>query len=1810
MRRPVITVGERDFSRGIDARSAETQIAPGFVRDAINADLVAGRAKKRKGYQGFAGNLPVRVTEIQYDDSDNEICFILPESINLANVSARPIVVYGRTSDAITSGGPFTNAGDTVKYYATATPDVKKALLATAGAPPYESFSLPEAQTGITAPYAAVRFGRSTSSVNDSWELVEAESVKVTVEDGAGSPADYDITVEYQNSTGGDYEVYPVLLDNPVETGSVYVHTCTHTGSGSESFAVSAATHGLTNYQIGVEVYKDSTAGAGTTYDLVLPDSVTITTAGTVTVSLNTTTAATFYAVLRALPVANAVSVSAPSGTATDLTISGLSSNALIPYVYREVTAGGTLTQVEPDSITYDDATQTATITIQNYTGSAYVFKCYYTLGAVSTNKLCVTDASVSVDVTDDRPQLTIWGLDHGSIYGTNSSDREGWVTHIDSYRSATQSRVVAGLGGNLFSSYTYAEKGSSYNYASLYPRLQSTIGDTVTLSPLFHATGQTPGRNLGYITGSDLIAANQAAVTAVSYNSGNGRTLYTVTISNMALKYANDSTAPSAAAVVDRTSGTEDWLTVSQMPFSQLNGTFKIKDVTNTSDTVTFEVENSSVTSSVYDDSGCMGRAGVFTGSITCVGNEFIAGDVLSNDAVEDAGLSPEVIGVSGSAVVISGITATVTMLAGLFTTGSRTSSVIPLRASGTGGADSTANLVRGDMVSYTGLSRLLRIIYINSNDDISVNITGNGTVATATLQSGDTSRLEAGARVVIHTGDDYSGTHTILAVTSTTTFTFSSAETASVTGAVLAGHTAQVDESLPWSGTAGNLVEIRVERRWIPLEVPDDNYETTPSTRVRHLDAEDYNSTSSLRSVMVSDNMYFTDGQNEVLKFDGTNISRAGLIPWQPGLFVTVDSGATAKIVVPDPVTATVSSVVSGNVFQMSALADSSKFPVGSRVRHSYTGGYDDYTVLDSYDNGTTAFVKVSRNEAETLTAGSSPSLTRLMPVKYYLRLNAVDANDNIIASAMTSSDDLSVELATDSAVRIKAVGLPAWDAYDYDRIELQIYRTPFILPSTTTLQYFLIDSVSVDMDNTQGYIEYVDSLSDVNLISTDKVADVLVPGELGISWSDPPRAKYITTEGNRLVLANLKDYQKLDIEIEAAANVAVSDFAGKIMTFRRDSSSAATTTDMVDVARYEYISATTGNVTGITIGTDEFTVSCSGLPAVSVGDWIYLTYDSTYPGSISKTFTTNFGVDTDNIDLTAHGFSNGQQVRLSSTANDLPNGLSSSVTYYVINATTDDFSLSATLGGSAVTFSDDGTGTHTVTLQGNNLTYSGWWQVSSVSAGVSVTVALTGAAAATSYPNRYVVATDPTDVPVLLGTDGNLGMFNGNLFTLVDASRRLGLAINATMRMVDLDISGMSTFVPWMVARGGNDVGKAGRLIVRHPRASSALIEFQSPASYSNFTVKVNGSSVSAGSSTAAVEKRYPSRLVASYPGFPECFDAVTEPLDSLSDSAIDVNPSDGQEITAVIPFFGESAFGGSQQAGILVVFKEQSVYLVDLNEKARGANPVQRIESDGLGCTAPYSVTSTKNGVSFANEFGPFILRRNLKIDPVGLYMLRQWERVNRDRLDLIQGHNRGTDRVYILSVPVGEDTECTEYQQYNYEAEDLAGSVGGWTRGTGFRATGWANLGKTAYMATADGRVLVRRSAGDETDYRDDSSAISFQLDTRATDFGDPAVRKTVLAIVGEYRVSVDNSGTAVSTSTDTSNSYQPTTEFSLSSGSSDVQSVSSDTSRSRGRVFQTRIVNAAIDEDLEVAGINYRVAGLTERGIKPASSTN
>lgn len=1746
MGKPSFTTIREDMLIGMDARSAENQLPPGYLKDALNTDIVQGRARKRAGYAGYAGNFPVRAVEVEYRTATDEICFTLDSAveaaiIDLLQVRSSPLVVYGRLSANIGTSGPFSTV-DSAKYYTGFHQEIRQTFLTGTN-----TLTVAGTTHGLGTADLFAEVSESLNPVTLDNRLVDYTNLNI-------DESTFDINIDYTNGTGSNISVFTYYLDKSPVTGETYVSPITTVANGaSTTTSILAATHQLANFNIVARVYRD----AGTNRDMVEPDSLTVNpTTGEVqwTVTNNSGSSADYFVILSAAPATN-FKQGALSGSTYTITIDNPETPFIFPGVY--VTNGAVLEQVIPDEIEYDSVNNIIEVTFQN--PGANAFTVYWEYGTIRSTQLCVDDSVPDASGTDERPQITIWGLDHTEIYGSGRSGRQGWANHIDSYRIAGENRIIAGLGGNLYSVREFSESGSDYLYGAALPNLFGRISTGVVLGPSFWETGATPGRTRGYVTGTAL-GDNWATITNVEFDAvvAGGSVRYDMTIPALALFNSAGTQIATNNTNINAIFTVGDQLTAEQMSYSMHNGVFNIVQVEASGTTVSVWVDNPEVFTGDWDDDGVNGSGGVFTDRIPLQSNSpFLEGDRLLSDAIPSTMILNVVTSndTTPTEFVASGLVNTLTIQTGVQIVGRRTGSVIPLRD--TDDDPTTENFVRGDMVYYSLLpKRPLRVLNVNPLADVTgCTITGDGDFATLTLGSGDTDHLAVGMAVLLTRAGVYSGEQVITSIPDTGSIQFSSTETDTVSTAVLRGFTIQVGEEIEWEDTTSDTNTVVVERRLIPVEHPDDAYALTPSTYTRYYTFSGLGNQSFLRSSMITDNLYLTNAQDPVMKFDGVSQYRAGLPNWQPGVFTQVDTGAANRIVLTSrsfafTAATTADELAAGKVRVAVAAYDT--LPAGTAVVVTQGTTRLNRTVSKWQLEGGVYYL-IFTESLSTLAALTAGTVGESNVFRYYYRLNAVDINNNVVASAVAQSEDYSVELTQDAAIRHKLVGFPNWDNYDFDALYVQVYRTRANLPAP----FYRVFQQRIPFNGPDGYIEFTDAFRDANLTDLDPTS-TLKAGELGVGWQEPLRAKCITTAGNTTVLGNIRDYPQLDLQFVGDSTVNAADFANAILTLRRDYTDTSSVTDMVDTVRYQFrngsTAATISSLSAVTGTSFTATRVAHGLTA---GDWVYVYWNvASSPGST-----------------------------------------------------------------------------------GRSLRYTGWWQVNATPTANTFTVLYTGAdstdtavtADAGTTLLRYITAADERDIPVLLGDqstnpDGNSAAASANTdLQIFQAGRRLALAINSSMRMVDTTLGGMSSFRPWIMARSGNDTGVSGLVTIRQPRVDESTFGLTLTDLVStDVRVFLNEVERSESDTVAASTTLFPSRILIGYENFAEIFDNPTATLDSQSDSAIDVNPSDGQEVTAVTPFFGESAFGAAQQSGIVVAFKQNSIYLIDIAQKRAGNNPVQRIETEGIGCTAPNSVSVTKGGIFFANEAGMYVLRRNLSVEYLGLRMERQWARVNRDQLELAQGHHYTVGRKYKLSVPVLNDAgepEDSVQDVFVYDhTNESQQQEGSWTRYDNHPSTGWCNLLQDAYFATSTGRLMVIRRAGDDTDFQDDNAGYTFRTQLRSNDFGIAGIRKVISWFAVNYRTDV-SSETQVGTAVDTEQEYTPVTGVRVvtpgtnQSGTGDINgrdvlTAQHTTSRRKGVSFSVQLENSERLQGVEIAGVEYRVGIMGDgQGVIQAEET-
>ena len=1752
----------RDFGGGIDQRSAPNAVPQSHSEDLQNVITNSnGFVAKRPGYQGYYGYMPLRVKSITHSGTD--IKFILDDSIDVSSLASCPLVVQGKLSSS--QSGDWSNT-DNVEYYSSSSSDVRTSLT-TSGSPVTVSESSHGAETSDV--FITLMDNSSNTSTND-WSLFFADRVDIA------DSSSYDVDIEY-STLPSDITAFVGVSDKTTTAGADYTHTdvgLTHdqdftssdisttndtititshglsnndpvqfsstgtlptglssgityyvvsstsntfkvsatsggaavdiTGGGSGTHTVSAgdiiistSATSFTNNNILVQVFElDSGASE---YYRIFPDVSIDNSTGTVTVS-HTNSESSIITVSVRLSQADAgdfktvqVGSGAPGGTDVTTTISSTTADWYNVQVYEN--NAGTLTWVMPEDVTKDESADTLSVQITN-SGTSKTYYIFWEDVDLSSSTIVVTDnGSVSASYTDVAPQLTIWGISHESIYST-SGNQEGHVTHIDAYKKDTEQRVVAGLGGNLYTARTRSEEGTDFKIPTTNVNITGTLAADKNLAPCFAITGASTQRSRGLVTADD-VSDNKALVTAVEYVSS-GVAKYTLSL---------ESKSGDLSTAISTNSATPDKLTVTGMAHAVHNGTFTITAVDNSENTIT--VSNSALTLDDFDESGAMGRAAIYTDQVTLsASSEFLPGDTFITNV---ASVEPTISTSSSTTVVLDGITSSLTLSNNLTVYGSRIASVIPV--------DSSDDFVKGDMCNLGSLDRQVRVLNINTSSDLTISsISGSGTEATVTTSSAH--GLTTGQKVVIlRTGQaNFDGERTVTAVTSTTTFTFSSTETDSVATGIILGKTVEIDESTTISDNISTTA-LSVVGRWIPVEAPSTSDDIPSTTYIKHLDADEYEQQEIARSTMVSDNMYFTNYKDEVLKFDGTSLYQAGIFRWQPQLFAQLDT-TTTSIPLTGPTT-TQTAAAAANKFKIT-ISEELQFNSGDVIYHSGDGAT--YTVQSVDDDGTDGLIYTTSAISDTSTTNGTIKLADRY--RYYFRLNAIDANNNIISSAVTGSEDFSMDLTAAGQFKMRLVGFPVWGNYDYDKIELEIYRTK----ANTSGPFYRVAIKDVSFNVGDGYIDFTDSVNDDTLGTKDldTVNTNLKGAELGTGWTHPLRAKYVTSADNRLILANVKDYPELDIVVradEGVGSVTAGNMSGKIFKFRKDNSSSSNTTDMTNVVNYEFV--TSGAVTIV--------------PQSDIAN-------------TSTTFT---------VTETSHGLSAGDWV-------------------YMYHST-----------ASSV----------------NSLTYAGWWQVNSSTANEFTVKANMNTAATTSDVDRYVAATAKEDIPVWLGTDGNLNQVDANTVNEFTAMIRLANAINTSMRLADTTLSSpdQSGFTPWLTANAGSEYN-AGQLVVRQPGAFSTTVEVKLPAAITGSTYYVGGLLKAASAEVSASTRLFTSRVLISYSNFPEMFDnPFGEAIDS--DSVIDVNSADGQDVTGVIPFFGEAVFGGGQVEDILVVFKTNSIYLLNIQTK-----DLSKIQSRGLGCTAPFSIAQTRDGIMFANNSGVYRLNRDQSISYIGRNVERLYrDDVNRDQLSKMYGHHYGVAGQYKLSVPVGSN-QATNNRVLVYDHQrEVEGAPGAWTQFTNHPATGWANLSNDAFFSTTNGQVYSIRRVGDSTDYRDDADAVDeMVIILKAEDFGEAGARKVINSVISHFHVRRSSmSGTQMLSSVDLDGDFEDAGTFTFTkSGNDKVKTARSALPKRKVVYIQLKYTNSTKDEDVVLTGVDYRIALLSDKGIVERSETS
>lgn len=1777
---PSQPVGRKDLARGLDTFSAKGSIPEGYAEDLQNVDTsAAGYLQTRTGYEGYYGWLPFRVSKAtQLDGGTLKLEFAESQLIDLSHANIGPLVVQGRVSSGHTGNfGTFNATTPAVLWFGTYNLITQVLFSAPSG-----TLTQTSDQTGMTSPAFWVGAAESTDVSTSSNVAIIPDDIRIdsvtyaaSVDYTIGTSASGYVFYRDQTASAGTKANFAVTagtvvntisgvntgtdtittstfhfksIGDPVQfftTGTLpaplvpntiyYVKTTpsvteltlsasyggptidlTTTGTGTNTMKewgrqVTAAVHNLNSFNILTRTYDTSTA----TYFEIDPYDITIATDGTVHILpldpagvLTSFTGTTYLEAVPSTQVkAASASVLGGGPTLNTITITAPGSPYIFFDVYRYNTTLAQFEHVIVDSWSYDQPTDTVTIDYYLSGTAGEPVEVYWTTGSVIANAITVGNSgSAGVDNT---PELTVWGLDHAGTY-RNTALTGGHVTHLDSYKRVGERRLVAGLGGNLFKATSYAEGAAAYDMGSAFANFNARVNNDTLLAPLFYTTDPGAVRTRGVVYDSTVVD-NQARVTAA--------TMVSAGVVDYTLTYASKT----GIVALGSTISTSDYLQVGGMAHTQHTGSWAVLAVVSDSGSQTvLRVANPGVNRATLNETGAQGTAGVFTDTFSTEANtNWLPGDTVISASLTAGDFAPTILSVSNTTVYVSGITSVVQLADGDRIGVRRTTDVVPLRDAA--GNPNVIYFVRGDMLvigGTDGLARRVRVLAVQPQGTQPVTFTGTGTVTTATTVGAH--YLNAGDRVSFHNGTVV-GEYTVLAAPSSTTFTFASSATSGTS--VLQSMAVVLDEAITVEDGPNTATTLQVDGRWTPLEAPLASYNLPASTWYRYLDANAYDDEPQLRSTIVQDAMFFTNGDDEVWRFDGTYLTRAGLPKWQSGLFANNDLTTAGNLSLSTQVPYT--SVSTTGKYFVTATAS---FAAGDRV---ITAAGLFFTVVNvvliSGGAGADTYQIVVKEDVSA--AAASSTLTKVSVYKYYVRLNLLDRNRQIIAGYAAQSNDLVVDYTSLGQLKLRLAAPPALGALDYDRAELEVYRT-----LANGSLFYLQSRRPIDFTKATPYIDVVDSRSDVpgltdsqGVTNRDEVMSGLLGNELGTGWEAPPRATCVTSIGNRLVLGNVTGYPEVDIVIRPApgqTGVTASALNGLTFTFRNDAAAfAAAISTAADALKFQFMNA--GQVTiptpatNITRTATTFTVDVGAAHGLVVGRWVYL-----FQSAVGLT---------------------------------------------------------------------------------KSLQFAGWWQIASV-AGTTFTVTYNNTATPGANDCDRYVAGGTSTVPVWLGTDGNYSALrDGNPASASDvtiqAGSRLAEAINASQRATT-DALGASA---WLTAFAGQDY-QAGEVKVVVPSvfANTAIVASTTP----DTTVKlyVNGVDFSiqgwaerTSYATEFVEKTFPSRIVRSYRNFPDIFDNCLATNPNNSDSAIDVNPSDGQVVTAILPFFGENAGASSASplSQALVVVKEQSLYLVNAETK-----DVQKLDTRGLGGTAPRAVCVTQRGIVFVNEAGVFRLNRDMSISHIGLNLTGLVKSsLNKAAIAEAHAHHWAQGRRVKVSIPTDGAEFASEAWVYDYEREGAGQEFGAWTRHTDYPAVGWANLDAEAYWASQAGDVFLVRARGEAADYRDEAQAVAEAVVTlRAEDFGIPGVRKVVMNITTEVELPLtDLTGLAVETAQNLARDFEADGAATLATANVQHKVFRTALSNRRGTHIQVRYRHQVKDEALVLTGVVYTVGQLTSK---------
>ena len=332
------------------------------------------------------------------------------------------------------------------------------------------------------------------------------------------------------------------------------------------------------------------------------------------------------------------------------------------------------------------------------------------------------------------------------------------------------------------------------------------------------------------------------------------------------------------------------------------------------------------------------------------------------------------------------------------------------------------------------------------------------------------------------------------------------------------------------------------------------------------------------------------------------------------------------------------------------------------------------------------------------------------------------------------------------------------------------------------------------------------------------------------------------------------------------------------------------------------------------------------------------------------------------------------------------------------------------------------------------------------------------------------------------------------------------------------------------PTVSFTGGSGSGAAATAVVSPAIVTGVVVTDGGSGYTSTPTVSFSGGSGSGATATAFVHvppanlkliKTFTNRLFAVGTGANRNTLYASDILDPAvwkSTNSIEVGGDDGEDITAIQPYYGFQ----------ILVFKPTKIYLVtaDPTQSSASGWSIEQL-SDRIGCVAGRTVSFVNKDVYFLSNDGIRTVARSLADNfstvgiPVSEGVKDVIARINRNYVSACNAVFH--DNRYMLALPLDAATSCSHILVYNAifnSFEGLWDIPASRMVETGF-SSGFTINGVKLALGSPTGQVghylgyKSEENLDGDTDYRDHGTAFTSRISTKAYDFDDRFSQKAL-----------------------------------------------------------------------------------------------